>query len=82
MIGWAPASAAPITTERPTPPQPITTTDAPGSTRAVFVTAPTPVVTEQPIKQATSNGTLAGIGTTALAGTTAASANVPTERYW
>ena len=69
-------------TERPTPPQPITQTDAPGSTCAVLTTAPTPVVTEQPIRHPTSNGTLAGMGTTADAGTTAASANVPTERYW
>ena len=82
MIGCAPASAAPISTERPTPPQPITHTDAPGSTRAVFVTAPTPVVTQQPIRQATSNGTADGTGMTAEAGTTAASAKVPTERYW
>ena len=82
MIGCAPASAAPITTESPTPPQPITTTDEPGSTWAVLTTAPTPVVTEQPIRQATSNGTLGEMGTTAEAGTTAASAKVPTERYW
>ena len=52
----APASNAPCTALRPTPPQPITTTLLPGSTRAVLVTAPTPVITEQPTRHARSSG--------------------------
>jgi hypothetical protein len=38
----------------PTPPQPMTATVAPGSTRAVLITAPTPVITQQPTSAATS----------------------------
>ena len=80
-IGSAPASARPSTTDRPTPPQPITTADEPGSTRAVLTTAPTPVVTPQPISAPTSAGSSAGTGTAAAADTTARSPNEPTPRY-
>ncbi len=48
MIRSAPASAAPFTADSPMPPQPITTTVAPGSTFAAWNTAPTPVITPQP----------------------------------
>ena len=41
-IWRAPATFAPSTALRPTPPRPTTATDAPGSTRAVLTTAPTP----------------------------------------
>ena len=41
----------------PMPPSPMTSTVAPGSTRAVLNTAPTPVCTAQPITHATSSGT-------------------------
>jgi hypothetical protein len=81
-IGSAPASAAPITADSPTPPQPTMQVGAPGGTWAVFTTAPIPVATAQPINAATSGGTAAEIGTQAAAGTTAASAMVPIARYW
>jgi hypothetical protein len=38
-----------LDTLRPIPPKPKTTTLAPGSTLAVLITAPTPVVTPQPM---------------------------------
>ena len=56
MMRSAPASAAPLTAERPMPPQPITATVAPGSTLAALKTAPTPVMTPQPTSAARSNG--------------------------
>ena len=49
MIRPAPAIAAPLMAARPTPPQPITATVSPGRTFEVWITAPTPVVTPQPI---------------------------------
>jgi hypothetical protein len=49
MIMLAPAIRAPWTTLRPMPPRPKTTTLAPGSTLAVLMTAPMPVVTPQPM---------------------------------
>ncbi len=49
MILSAPASFAPWITLRPMPPRPNTTTLAPNSTLAVKSTAPTPVVTPQPM---------------------------------
>ena len=49
MMRFAPTSFAPCTTFRPMPPRPNTTTFAPGSTFAVFMTAPMPVVTPQPM---------------------------------
>jgi hypothetical protein len=55
-MGLAPASAAPMTAANPTPPSPKTATDAPGSTRAVFTTAPTPVTTAHPNRAAASSG--------------------------
>ena len=61
----------------PTPPQPKTTTDDPGRTLAVLIAAPTPVVTPQPISEATSNGTSSSILIAACDGTTISSANVP-----
>ena len=79
-IRRAPASTAPITHDSPTPPSPITATVDPAGTAAVLSTAPTPVETPQPMSAATSGGTPSGIGTTAVAGTTCAFANVPIER--
>src|SRR3954467_9753679 len=52
----APAARAACTTDRPTPPQPITTTLSPARTPAVFRTAPTPVLTPQLISAPTSKG--------------------------
>ncbi len=49
MILSAPAMRAPWITLRPMPPRPNTTTFAPGSTLAVLITAPMPVVTPQPM---------------------------------
>ena len=49
MILSAPTSFAPWMTLRPMPPRPNTTTLAPASTLAVKITAPTPVVTPQPM---------------------------------
>ena len=74
--GSAPAAAAPITAERPTPPQPNTATRSPGATRAVRHAAHTPVVTAQPTSAATANGTSAAIGMHDASGTTVCSANV------
>ena len=48
--------------ESPTPPQPITTTEAPGSTFAVLMAAPTPVATAQPMSAPTSAGSSSGHG--------------------
>ncbi len=48
-IMLAPAMRAPWTTLSPMPPSPNTTTLAPGSTLAVLITAPMPVVTPQPM---------------------------------
>ena len=80
MIRRAPASAAPMTHESPTPPSPMTATVDPAGTSAVLTTAPTPVETPQPMSAATSGGTPSGIGTTALAGTTWWVLMVPMER--
>src|SRR5207253_9446700 len=71
----APTAAAARMAERPTPPQPITATRSPGRTPAVRQTAPTPVVTAQPTRPATSKGTSLGIGTHERSGSTQASAN-------
>ena len=49
MILLAPTRRAPCTTFRPMPPRPNTTTFEPGSTLAVLMTAPMPVVTPQPM---------------------------------
>src|SRR5207302_7231648 len=75
MIVPAPTVAAARIADRPTPPQPITATRSPGRTPAVRQTAPTPVVTAQPTRPATSNGTPRGIGTQERSGSTHASAN-------
>ena len=56
MIRPAPAIAAPLIAARPTPPQPITATVSPGRTLEVWITAPTPVITPQPIRAARSSG--------------------------
>ena len=45
----APTMRAPCTTFSPIPPRPNTTTLPPGSTLAVLITAPIPVVTPQPM---------------------------------
>ena len=74
-IGEAPAILAPWITLSPTAPHPITTTDSPGRTPAVFATAPTPVITAQPRSAACSMGTVGSILIAVFAGTIACSAN-------
>ena len=78
----APASRAPCTQLSPTPPQPMTTTLAPGSTFAVLTTAPTPVMTEQPTRLALSSGMSSRTGTAPDSGTTAYSANEAMRAKW
>ena len=78
MICEAPASRAPCTTEMPMPPRPATSTVAPGSTCAVFTTAPTPVWTAQPMTQAISSGVSGSSHTTPRSLTTVNSLNAPT----
>jgi hypothetical protein len=70
----------PCTTDRPTPPRPTTSTDWPSRTRAVFRTAPTPVMTAQPTRAACSSGTASGTGRTARSDTTVCSAKPPVDR--
>ncbi len=76
-IRVAPAMRAPWTTDWPTPPQPSTATDDPGHTAAVLSTAPTPVVTPQPMSASCSSGRSVCTLTSERSSTTAWSANVP-----
>src|SRR5581483_8549100 len=73
----APQILAPWMALMPTPPQPITSTDDPGATRAALIAAPTPVMTPQPTSEATSYGTSAAILIAPASGTISSSANVP-----
>jgi hypothetical protein len=73
----APESRQPWIAEMPTPPQPITTAVSPGRSWAVLTTEPTPVITPQPTRAATSYGTSGSIGTAPIRGTTISSANAP-----
>ena len=65
---------APWIAASPTPPAPKTATVEPGSIRAVFSTAPTPVVTPQPIRAARSSGMSSSIFTSAFSCTSIFSA--------
>src|SRR4029450_12259448 len=80
-IGYAPASTAPITTDRPTPPAPKTATLWPAQAPIALSTVPTPVMTAQPVMAATAAGTPGGMGTTARSETIADSAKqgTPTQ---
>ena len=60
---------------------PMTATHAPAGTAAVLSTAPTPVVTQQPIRAATAGSVPSGMGIAAAAGTTLASAMVAMAQY-
>src|SRR5579863_5992605 len=62
-------------TLRPTPPTPKTAAVSPGRTLARFSTAPTPVSTPQPIRQAEESGTSLGMRTACTSWTTVTSAN-------
>jgi hypothetical protein len=82
MIFDAPASRAPWTAFRPTPPHPMTSTDDPASTLAALVTAPTPVGTEQPLRAAWGNGMSLRIGISISDGQTTYSEKVPMRAIW
>ena len=82
MIRKAPASTAPWMQFRPTPPQPTTATVLPGSTLAVFSTAPIPVVTPQPIRASCSKGMSSSTLTTACSWTSICSAKEPNWAIW
>ena len=62
-IRVAPAMRNPWITFRPTPPTPKTAAVSPGLTLARFSTAPTPVSTPQPMRQADDSGTSLGMRT-------------------
>jgi hypothetical protein len=55
---------------------------APAGTAAVLITAPTPVITEQPMRAALSSGISGRIGMAHDSWTTAREAYVPTWPYW
>ena len=82
MMRPAPAIAAPLIADRPMPPQPITATVSPGSTLAVLNTAPTPVITPQPISAARSSGMSSRIFTTAFSCTSICSAKDDRLMNW
>ena len=65
---------APWIAASPTPPAPKTATVEPASIRAVLSTAPTPVVTPQPISAARSSGIVSSIFTRAFSCTSIFSA--------
>ena len=62
-IRVAPAMRSPWITLSPTPPTPKTAAVSPGRTRARLSTAPTPVSTPQPMRQAEVSGTSEGMRT-------------------
>ena len=68
--------------DSPTPPHPMTATVAPGSTAAVWITAPTPVVTPQPISAARSSGMSSRIFAMACSCRSMYSANEERFRNW
>jgi hypothetical protein len=82
MMVLAPASFAPCTTLRPTPPQPTTSTVEPDSTLAWRMAAPTPVATLQPMMAACVQGRSLRTETTCSAGHTTNSENVPMRAIW
>ena len=79
MIVPAPTRRAAATICRPIPPQPTTHTLSPTATRAALRTAPTPVTTPQPSKDASHSASSGGIATAAAAGTTQRSAKHETK---
>jgi hypothetical protein len=70
----APRKRAPIIVDRPTPPDPTTTTLEPGCTLARTMAAPRPVLTPQASPHTTSSGASVRTGVTKRSGTTARSA--------
>ncbi len=76
------ASRAPWITDSPTPPTPITATDAPADTCAVFNAAPTPVSTPHPSTHARSRGMSERIFTMLFWPTSMYSPNPPSPTNW
>ena len=74
MIGLACTQRAAWSTFSPTAPAPTTSTLAPGRTRASRITAPTPDMTPQAMRQARSSGMFFETGTASDSGTTLYSA--------
>lgn len=68
MIVAARACTAPWMQERPTPPQPSTTTELPAFAFAALVTEPKPIITPQPSSAADRNGIATSILVTACRG--------------
>ena len=81
MMREAPAMAAPLMAASPTPPQPITATVSPGRTFEVWITAPIPVITPQPIRAARSSGMSLRIATQAFSWISICSAKEDRFRY-
>ena len=77
MIVRAPASAAPWMAASPTPPQPNTATVSPRCTLPVYIAAPRPAITPQPMSPAASGFAPGSIGTHCVAATSVFSANAP-----
>ena len=82
MMRLAPASFAPMMMLRPTPPAPNTATLLPGRRWAVLSTAPTPVVTAQPMSAATVGGMSLSSTTQHSSGTTVWSAKQARALKW
>ena len=76
MMRPASAITAPTTTASPMPPRPKTATVLPGSTFAVFLTAPIPVVTPHPSRQTFSSGASFRMTAVLISGSTVNSLNV------
>merc|ERR1712048_1113001 len=78
----APAIFAACTTARPTAPRPKTATEAPASTLHVFQTAPSPVETPHPKRQALLRGMRGLIFAAGISAITAYSAKVEQPMKW
>ena len=82
MMRPAPTIAAAWIALSPMPPQPITATVSPGRTCAVLITAPTPVVTPQPMSAALSSGMSGRIFTSMCSCTSSCSAKLDRSKNW
>ena len=82
MISPAPLMRAPWITLRPTPPHPMTATESPLLILAVFIAAPVPVSTPQPMRAATFMSMSSGILTAPVSGMMEVSEKVPDAAIW
>ena len=71
-----------MTADRPTPPAPSTSSARPAQSPTTLSTAPTPVITAQPVIAAIAVGTPSEIFTTDFSETTARSAKHDTPMRW